>query len=176
MSDADPTDEPVAARELVARTFDPSAPRQLPPGALAIETLNCVAHRDVPLRGRPVHDCALCVWDLGGAYMQALDELEWLRRWRADALEVLRRQDAALAMLQGWECRERKIGVELWQAELTTPMIVADLVRPAFAAADEILLQHLLPSHGRTLEQFLARVGNIADGLDEEGGSHGHGR
>jgi hypothetical protein len=147
--------EPVAARELLARQFNPGA-----------TATNCVVHASMALTDRPP-DCRLCLTDLRNALERAWRVNEWLNVWRDDATSVLVRQEAALTQLQGWEVihEERVSG---YDAERFARRLVerghAMLTQVGGVPRAGVLAAGLDPDVARQLVDFFERIVQVADG------------
>lgn len=134
-------DEPVAAREVIARLYKP------PPKTMQ----SCGQHAALPIDKRP-HECSLCYSDLVYAARELSERVEFLSRWRDDAIDVLARQDAALGLLQGWSPRQHSVG------ELT------DLCRPSIDGPGAAIAEDLTPQAADAIVAFLEHVLETADG------------
>jgi hypothetical protein len=167
--------EPPQLRELMARQYDRLD---------AVATAKCVEHGHMRLTERP-SGCELCHLDLVD-YAERLERLnEWLNKWIDDAREILTRHTAALAMVTGWESNVRRL------SQLETRYFFDDL-QNEFGEGEiwelsrdggdgeppERLVYNLTGPQARALDQYLFRVGEIADGIvpviNLEGGEHGH--
>jgi hypothetical protein len=132
--------EPVAARELMARSF------QTRPHVI------CYQHTTLPHSQRAAA-CKWCTAEILAALAAAAEQIEWLQHWRDDALDVLARQDAALGLISGWEARRHPHGVG------------ADVVRGDIDGATETLVGDIHQEKADHLAEWLAGVDEVADGL-----------
>lgn len=111
----------------------------------------CSDHAQLPLVKRP-RDCDGCRDDLEHAYAFEAARCEWLNRWRDDALDVLTRDDAALALLTGFEARQLTRGNE------------TDVVRVDVDGNHQSLVESVTLDQATRLVAFLERVVQVADG------------
>lgn len=131
--------EPVAARELIARHYIVRRPAV------------CVRHAQLSLTDRP-RDCLECRLALEDALRRADEHLEWMQRWRDDAIDVLVRQDAALGMLQGYEPDVHAVGE------------LAALVRRTDTETVDVLADDMTPEAAEALTEFFEKIIQTADG------------